>query len=112
MRNISVVGSLPSDPVLGPRVERATEILEEVMGPTTTSVDAEWSAMRDATGQLTVQLVLSDSTGVRVEARFEPGELARDAHLRAKFYRIWGDFLEYRSHKQLDALSGRIGSGE
>jgi hypothetical protein len=112
MNNISVVGAIRSDPVLGPRVDRATETLQDVIGPTANSVAAEWSSVRDASGQPLIQLTLSDFTGVRVEARFEPGELAREGHLRAKFYRIWGDLLQYRSHKQREVLSGRIGSGE
>jgi hypothetical protein len=68
------------------------------MGPTTNTVKAEWSPVRDTSGQLLVQLALSDFTGVSVEARFEPDELAREGQLRAKLYRIWGDLLQYRSH--------------
>ncbi|SRR6266851_4731113 len=108
--NNSVSGYIDSDPVLGPRVRRANQILEEIIGPASNSVVAEWKPVRDATGRLL--LTVSDSTGASVEEKFAPDELTNEGRLRARFYRTWGDLLQDRSHKQLDLLSGRIQSGE
>src|SRR5438445_2780145 len=108
--NYSVRGDIDGASVPGPRVRRASQLLEEIIGPTADSVSKEWSPVRDASGRLL--LALSDSTGARVEEKFAPDELTNEARLRARFYRIWGDLLQHRSHKQLELLSGRTQSGE
>ena len=110
--NLSVSGAIKSDPFLGRRVEHASELLEEIIGPTAQAVTVEWSLVHDASNRLLVLLVVADFTGVSVEARFAPEELANEGHLSAKLYRIWGDLLQSRSHKQLDMLSGRVPVGE
>jgi hypothetical protein len=98
-------GNLNIDPVLESRVRRASQILEEIIGPTANSVQQEWSLVSDASGRPLLHLTLSDFTGARVEEKFAPDELANDGRLRARFYRTWGDLLQNRSHKQLDLLS-------
>ena len=102
--NFSVSEDIKNDPKLGPRVNRASQILEQIVGPTANLVDARWSHMPDARGRLPLVLALSDFTGAHVEERFEPDELVREGHLHNKFYRIWGDLLQDRSHKQLELL--------
>jgi hypothetical protein len=100
----SVSEAIRSDPILEPRVRRATQMLEQV---TETAV-ADWDLVRNANNRPMVLLVLTDFTGARVEAKFDPAELNNENHLNAKFYRIWGDLLQRRSHQQLNQLSGRI----
>ena|SRR5581483_7502385 len=92
-------------------VERATQVLEETIGPTARHVDADWSLTQDSSGRRLIKLLLSDFTGARTESRFEPAEFHRPGHLPAKLYKIWGDLLQVRSHKQLEVLSGSIEGG-
>jgi hypothetical protein len=107
----SVSGDINSDPVLRSRVYGANQILAEILGPASSSVNAGWSTLRHADGTPLIQLALSDSTGAE-EVKFTPEHFANEEYLRAKFYKIWGDLLQNRSHKQLELLSGRIPSGK
>jgi hypothetical protein len=103
----TVSGTIDNDKILSSRIQRAKQILEDVIGPTHPHVSAEWRFVNDANNRQMLLLILSDFTGARMEARFAPDDLANEGHLRAKFYRIWGDLLQFRSHRQLQELSGR-----
>ena len=85
------------------RTRRISQALEET-GPTSKRVTADWDLVTDADRRRWVTLTLSDDTGIRVETRFMPDEFANDSRLLARLYRVWGDLLQERSHKQLDAL--------
>ncbi|TMQ29458.1 MAG: hypothetical protein E6K70_25650 [Planctomycetota bacterium] len=102
-----ISGAIESDGVVGPQVRRASEILRQIIGPTGDLVSANWSLARDASKRA-IALVLSDFTGAHVEAKFAPDELANEEQLHARFYKIWGDLLQDRSHQQLNQLSGKI----
>jgi hypothetical protein len=104
--------TIQNDPSLARDVERASQILKDVIGATSASVAADWKFARDTKGRPLVQLALSDFTGAHAETYFAPDELASEGRVYAKLYRAWGDLLEARSHKQLDVLSGRIQPGE
>ena len=56
-------------------------------------------------------LTLSDSTGARAETQFAGNELANEERVWGRLYKVWGDVLEVRSHRQLEALLGSA-SGE
>src|SRR5438105_4829026 len=106
--SFSISESIRGDQVLGPRVLRANQLLGEVIGPTAESVNVKWDLAKDARDRPVVHLVLSDFTKARVEAQFAPDELTNEGHLYDRFYKIWGDLLQRRSHQQLDQLSGKI----
>jgi hypothetical protein len=106
--NHTVNGALNNDPVLRPRVERAIQLLKEIIGPTFDSVVIRWGTTQDASGHPLVSLQLSDFTGASGDLKFSPDELANQEHVRARLYRVWGDVLQSRSHRQLNQLSGKI----
>ena len=105
---ISESGGINSDPVLGPRVRRASQVLQEIIGSTSEAVSAEWVPVSDANGRQLIRLALTDSTGAREEVKFAPDELAHEERLRARLYKTWGNLLQDRSHQQLNHLSGRV----
>jgi hypothetical protein len=109
--NHTVNGPINNDPVLGPRVERATQILKEIIGPTFDSVVVRWGTTQDASGRPLVSLQLSDFTGASGDLKFSPDQLANQEQVRARLYRVWGDVLQSRSHRQLNQLSGNVKSG-
>jgi hypothetical protein len=91
-------------------VECATQNLDEIIGKTAPLVSAEWSLMQDGSGRLLLEL--HDFTGASVEAKFDRAEFDRPVQLETKLYRIWGDLLQDRSHKQLEVLSGANPGGQ
>jgi hypothetical protein len=104
---VEISKELSGDPLLRTRVERANLLLEEIIGSAAEAVTAKWS--RDVSYGLDhVFLDLFDATGASGKTVFVPQELTSEDYLRARFYRVWGDVLQDRSHKQLDNLSGRI----
>src|SRR5438105_2796284 len=86
-------------------LRQITERLEEVIGKTAEPVKAEWDRGEDGQGRPLYTLRLSDWTG-KVSASFAPEELQPSTHLRFRLYQLWGDLLQIRSHKYLDALRG------
>jgi hypothetical protein len=105
---ITEAAGINSDPVLGPRVRRASEVLQEIIGLTSEAVGAEWGLVADANHRQLIRLTLTDSTGARQEVKFTPDELAREERLRARLNKAWGDLLQDRSHQQLNHLAGRV----
>jgi hypothetical protein len=92
-------------PKLKDRVERAAQILLELLGPSRSSVSIDWDLAEDARDRQVLCLRLSDPNGTAA-ATFEPEELDDEDHLRARLNRLWGDLLEIRSHNQVQRLMG------
>ncbi len=96
--------NLTNDENLLALAKQAVPIMEEVLGPSSKTVTAKWDCEPyDATRKV-VTLRLSDFTG-SANDRFAPDELRSQGQLRIRFYRLWGDLLQDRSHKQLEALN-------
>ena|SRR6266851_23128 len=88
------------------QVDRATELLGQIAGHGAKSVTIKWSKLEKDASHF-IQLEVSDSTGANATTLFGgPAELTNESYLRARLYRIWGDLLQDRSHKQLIQLSG------
>jgi hypothetical protein len=90
-------------PPLVESVQKASRVLAEVLGPSNESVQRRWKEVRDGRGRALVELTLSDGTG-SVVGVFTPDELADELELQRRLYRLWGDLLQIRSHKQLDKV--------
>jgi hypothetical protein len=84
------------------KVEHATELLVEQLGPASRDVRVAWEKGADVRGRDVLRLTLSDWNG-SVGYPFVRNELGNDEHLRQRFHRLWGDFLQVRSHTQLDS---------
>ncbi len=84
-------------------LQEATNYLEEVLGQSVGLVQAEWDCTEDENGRILYTLQISDWTGVAT-AQFTPEELAIRTHMRYLLTRLWGDLLQTRNHKQLEAL--------
>ncbi len=74
-------------------------------------MSAEWDRVEDDRGRPLLTLRLRDYTG-EVTGHFTPRELEDYDHWRFRLYRIWGDLLQIRSHKELEELQGSRTSGE
>ena len=96
------------DPDLARKVRDATRLLEQQLGPAAERIRAEWSLASNDGGRPVVNLTISDWTGT-VGYPFAPGELANPFHLQVRFHRLWGDFLQVRSHTQIDSEVGSPG---
>jgi hypothetical protein len=90
-------------PKLRDRLERATQVLLDLLGRSRNSVSIDWDLAEDARDRPVVVLRLSDPNGTAV-ATFDPDELEDEIRLRARLNRLWGDLLEIRSHKQVQRL--------
>jgi hypothetical protein len=86
-------------------IEQANRRLEEVLGPSAYLVSAEWDRGEDSFGREVLVLRLSDASS-SVIATFDPKELEQPDQLRDRFRRLWGDLLQLRSRKQLEAVLG------
>lgn len=102
---------LSADPALATAIQRATPILESVVEASADLVRAEWSLGRDERGRPLILLRLSDFTG-SVVGHFAPDELGMPGDLRIRLYRLWGDLLQERSHKQLERVKSLLGEIE
>jgi len=100
--NLTISPEIAGDPDLEERVRRASDLLEEQLGPSSRQVRAAWAKSADDRGRAVLSLTLSDVGGT-VGYPFNPDELLHEAHLRLRFRRLWGDFLQVRSHTQLDS---------
>jgi hypothetical protein len=92
-------------------VHQATKHLEEILGQSTDLVTVEWDRSEDSKGRLVYVLRLSDYTGW-VTGIFTPEELQSYTRTTTQLYRLWGDLLQVRSHRQLEELLGSEGSGK
>jgi len=110
--NAKISDDIRSERPLYELVQRANNFLKRLTFGSGISMTAEWRLERDTQGRLLVVLELADATGATAEARFTADELAREGHVNPGLYKVWGDLLQSRSHKQLELLSGRIDGGE
>ena len=103
MKSVEVSPLIEANPQLGAFVQRANEFLEKTIGPYSSPlVSVHWEVGEDDRRRL-LQLKLSDFTGTRTYFLL-PEDLKRDWHLGDRLLELWGDFLQIRSHKQLDAI--------
>lgn len=99
--------NLIADPELAAAVQRATSILESVIGESIELPQVEWSLERDDHGCPLIRLLLSDSYG-QVVGHFRPDELTTPLPLKLRLLDLWGNLLKIRSHKQLNRLRSSI----
>jgi len=86
-------------------VDRASQVLTDLLGPLRDGVAIDWDLAEDARGCQILVLKMSDATGT-VSATFDPSELEDTNLLMSRLNRLWGDLLEIRSHNQLKRLLG------
>src|SRR5258708_34756 len=86
-------------------LQEVTTFLEEVLGPSVGLVKAEWDQQKDTRNRTVYTLKLTDWSG-SVSGSFAPEELQSPTRRRVLLYRLWGDLLQDRSHKQFDRLTG------
>lgn len=84
---------------------QVTGVLEEVLGPSAGITTAEWDRTEDAAGRPLYLLEVRDAVA-RVSVAFTPQQLESVGDLRGRLYRLWGDLLQARNHKQLEAMVG------
>ena len=104
-----IADAIRSDGHLHELVTAACHALGDIVGADGAEVRADWSLVADHQGRTIVRLDLSDFTG-RAEAKFSPDEMENPRQVRFRLYRIWGDLLQIRSHKQLKQLTEESGS--
>lgn len=90
---ISLTGAISSDRDLAELLSGANQMLGEVIGPSGSSVNADWSLGTDEKGRRRVVLILRDHTG-SVEIRFAPDDLKNP---RDRLHRAWGELLAQSS---------------
>jgi len=86
-------------------LQQATKRLEEVLGPSAAWVMVRWDQHGNGNGRSHFTLWISDWTG-EVSSSFSSEELRSYSQERYPWLRIWGDLLQVRSHKQLEAVTG------
>jgi len=85
-------------------LEQAARQLEEIVDESSGPVSAEWDRLEHAQGHSLYALrVVSDSMGELVTT-FTLDELANSQHMRFRLLDIWGDLLQFYSHKLLDEM--------
>jgi hypothetical protein len=85
-------------------LQQATQRLEEVLGPSACWVVAAWDCKESAPGHAVFTLRISDWTG-EVCASFAPEQIRSYSQVNYPWRRLWGDLLQVRSHKQLEAVA-------
>jgi hypothetical protein len=110
-QNVEVASEIRSDPKLDDGVELATRTLGRMVGDSSRLLRIRWDKAIDERNRPLARMKLQDWTG-EVEASFSHRDLTDESALRDKFYKIYGDLLQIRSHKQLDELLGGAAAGE
>jgi hypothetical protein len=85
-------------------LRQATQYLGEALGTAAASVMATWDRRDDQNGRILFILMLSDWTGT-YSAVFSPEELQSESQDSYFWHRLWGDFLQDKSHRQLAELT-------
>jgi hypothetical protein len=109
-RNVIISDDILADPKLQSAVETATQLFGQTVGHSASLLDLRWDKGLDDRGRPIIRLTLKDWTG-EVKAVFSPSDLAADAVL-ARFYKLYGDLLQIRSHKQLEHLLAGVPAGQ
>ena len=102
--------AISSDKRLSEGVAAAHKILLDVVGLSGAQVREAWALRKDTNDRPLIHLNLSDFTA-QVQDDFEPDELKNPRQMRYRLYRLWGDLLQDRSHKQLKELVEADSSG-
>jgi hypothetical protein len=90
-------------------VRQVSAELEAISGASAVFVEVEWDRVRDTEGRVLYTLDLRDFVA-RVALAFTPAQLEHGREIRGTLYRLWGDLLQERNHKQLrDLLGARQG---
>ena len=85
-------------------LQQATKQLDEVVGRHSSSVHAEWDRTEDDKGRPLYFLRIVDGTD-SAEASFAPDELKPSYYLQIRLHRLWGELLQVRNERQLQALT-------
>jgi hypothetical protein len=92
-------------------LQQATNRLEEAVGQSPEHVTVQWDRFEDDKGRSLYTLQLKDYSG-EVTRKFSIDELQSPERTSFRIYRLWGDLLQLRTEKQLEALVGRRSNGE
>lgn len=84
-------------------LEEITGKLKEVLAPARDEVAVRWSRVEDERDGSHYSLKISDATG-EAEATFTPEELRKEPHMRVMLYKLWGQLLQARNRKLMEAL--------
>jgi hypothetical protein len=103
MKEVIYKFGIRQKPALRALAEKATEVLEEIMGNNASEVSAEWDIGTNARNQNVLTLTLSDWTGSATRV-IEPEQLQSSSWRELPLLRVWGDLLRIRNHKQLQEL--------
>jgi hypothetical protein len=90
-------------PELVPKAQAVSELLKAELGPSSSSIHAEWHVDESNPEQMLPFLKISDRR-CSVGYRFFPEEFSKTDHLKVKLQRLWGDMLMIQSHIGLDDL--------
>ena len=85
-----------------PRVADANQMLYHELGSTSSPVEADWS-VEITDGIRAYRLRIKDWSG-EASATFSREDLHSEKLVKSRIIRLWGDLLQIRSHKQLEAL--------
>jgi hypothetical protein len=85
------------------RLQEATDLLEEAIGPSAGSANGEWDQIKNDKGHPLYTLRISDWTDTAT-ASFTPDELQAKTHMRVRLCRLWGNLLQTRNHRELQQL--------
>ncbi len=84
-------------------LRQITGDLEQILGSSAGFVSVEWDHIHDAAGRVLYTLAIQDFSG-RVSIAFTPAQLVHSTETQMQLYRLWGDLLQHRNHKQLREL--------
>jgi hypothetical protein len=85
-------------------LQQATGKLEEVVGRHSVTANADWDLTEDAKGRPLYTLRVSDGSD-SAKTSFAPDELTPSYFLQIRLYRLWGELLQSRTERQLQALT-------
>jgi hypothetical protein len=84
-------------------VGNANVMLLNQIGSSSDEVEVKWTS-KVVDGRSQLQVSLEDPTG-RASAAFSREELNEPGLVQRRIIRVWGDLLQIRSHKQIEAMS-------
>lgn len=86
-------------------LQKATKLLEEVLGGQASIVKSYWDRTEDEKGRTLYVMKLKDPYG-EVTGAFAPAELQSANQMEFRLYRLWGDLLHAQTRKHLQAITG------
>jgi len=104
LKKLIVSDDIRADEQLLGKVNHATDLLIQELGPSAGMVEATWHIDPDNRQRRVIELDFRDVTG-HAHTRFSEDELAgEDRRLSWRLSRLWGDLLQDRSRRQLEKL--------